>query len=883
MSENHWWQEQYETVAKSLDVDIDKGLTEQEASARLKRFGFNQLPEQKAISPLKIFLNQFASFVIWFLLIAAAIAGILGEWIDALAIGAIVIFNAIMGFIQEYRAEQALAALKKMTTPYSKVIREGGVKSVPSEKIVPGDLILVEAGDRIPADGRLVKVVQLTTQEAALTGESVPISKILNPILEQEVTLADRKNMVFMGTSVAGGKGHFIVTETGIQTEFGKIASLLQERKEEKTPLQVRLEQLGHRLVWICLAVVALVFVVSLLRKTPWIDAILTSLSLAVAAIPEGLPAVVTIALAAGVWKMAKRNALIRRLPSVETLGCASVICTDKTGTLTRNEMEVKSIWVGGKSIEVTGNGYIPEGKFLHGQNEMHPQEDKDLMTALEICLLCNNAGLVEQEGKWQIVGDPTEGALLVVARKAGLKKASLETLHPIIEEIPFDSERKRMSVLRKDGEQLRLYVKGALDILIESSQCSEDQRLEISRVNREMASQALRVLAVAYKDIKQGETVSEENLVFVGLIAMRDPPRAEAKIAIEKCKKAGIQPVMITGDHHDTAVAIAKELGLLSANKKTMTGIELDHLSEEAFNPIVKDIAVYSRVTAAHKLKIVRAWKNYDEVVAMTGDGVNDAPAIKEAHIGIAMGISGTDVTKEVSDLVILDDNFASIVNAVEEGRGIYNNIIKFVLFLLASNIAEIFVVFWGMALGFQDPEGLPFVSLLPVQLLWINLVTDGFPAVALSIDPMDPKVMERKPRKPSSPILSRGMIFHLLIVSSLIGIGTLIACHFGLRKSAELGHTMAFMTIVLLELVQAQVIRSQYGVRFFSNKWFFIALFVSLVCQLAVTYIPSFQKVFRTVNLGATEWTVILIITGVVGFFSYLTSKIYKRIAHE
>ena len=889
-----WWNIAAQDIAGELRTDLKEGLNALEVKKRLEEYGLNQLPEQKKISPVKLFLSQFSSLIVWILIGAAFIAGILGEWIDAWAITVIVFLNAILGFIQEYQAERSLDALKKLSSPRSKVIRDGAPQIVDSNFLVPGDLVLLEAGDRIPADGRVTYSVQLSAQEAALTGESVSVRKITEALTAADLPLGDKKNMAFMGTVVVSGKGRMVVTQTGLETELGKIASMLQQGSEEKTPLQIRLEELGRRLVYFCLGIVAVVFALGLWRGMAFIEILLTALSLAVAAIPEGLPAIVTVALALGVRRMAKRNALIRRLPSVETLGCASVICTDKTGTLTQNEMTVRCAWVNEEFVDVSGVGYSPQGRFEQEGKALNPEDHPELMMALKVAVLCNSARLGESDGAWNIVGDPTEGCLIVAAAKAGLKKEALESRYPLAGEVPFDSDRKRMSVARQSpqGEGKVLFVKGAPDIILE--RCGSilingkkiplgpEQKNGVLRANGKLAGQALRVLALAWRELGRDTPLdesAENDLTFAGLIAMSDPPRPEAKKSIELCRRAGIRTVMITGDHKETAVAVARELGLMDRGELAIDGQELDRMSEESLKDNVRKIVVYSRVSAEHKLKIVRAWKAAGEIVAMTGDGVNDAPAIKEADIGIAMGVTGTDVTKEASDMVITDDNFASIVSAVEEGRGIYDNIIKFVSFLLAANIAELLVIFIGMLLGFTDQKGNTFVSLTAVQLLWMNLVTDGFPAIALGLDPLDPNAMDRPPRKPSEPILSLKFGLQLSSISLIVAAGALAACHFGLRQSVPLAQTMALTTLVVLELVWVQVIRSRYHIGLFSNRWLVFALAGSLALQLCVIYIPPLQKVFGTVSLGKTDWGVILAVTFLVWCLTSGMNKLFKQ----
>lgn len=890
----NWWLQSEHEVSRNLHTDSHLGLSRSEAQKRLQEFGPNQLLEQRKVSAFHLFFDQFSNFIVWILIAAALIAGILREWIDAFAIIVIVILNALLGFFQEYKAERSLTALRKMIKLSSKVIREGKLQTVPSKDIVPGDLILIEAGDHIPADGRFIRSFGLSTQEAALTGESVPIHKTADSFEAYDLSVGDKKNMGFLGTVAVSGKGYMIVTETGIQTELGKIASLLRQGNEEQTPLQKRLQELGLRLAWLCLGIVFLVFTLGYLKGTPLIENLLISISLAVAAIPEGLPAIVTIALSIGVHKMAKRNALVRRLPSVETLGCTTVICSDKTGTLTQNEMTVRSIWVNHTFIDVTGIGYSPDGNFEINHITINPKDIPELLMTLKIGVLCNSAELYQTHNhlqNWNITGDPTEGALLAVAGKANLFRQDLENENPLLSEIPFDSDRKRMSMARQTREGPVLFIKGAVDIIIAHAETillngkieplTTERKKHIVDANAYLASQALRVLAVGYRPILQETKIdhsSEDKLILVGLIAMMDPPRPEVKKSIETCENAGITTVMITGDHKETAIAVAKELNLLKSDSIILTGAELEQIDDNCLKKCLRKVAIYARTSATHKLRIVRAWKSLGEVVAMTGDGINDAPALKEAHIGIAMGITGTDVTKEASDIVITDDNFASIVNAIEEGRGIYDNITKFVCYLASSNIAEIIIVFMGMLIGFTDFAGNPFVPLSAVQILWINLASDGLPAIALGVDPIDPMAMKRSPRKPSDPLISRKKTFHLLVISFIIAIGTLAACYFGMHQSGKLAQTMAFTTLVVLELVAVQIIRSPYNVSIFSNPLIIAAVALSFLMQLFIVYTPFLQSVFKTVPLSTREWGIILAITIVVWILCDLINRLFK-----
>jgi len=864
------WSQSVESLFSQLKSHPQTGLSEGESKERLKSKGPNTLPQKERVSFWRLLFSQFSSFIIWLLIGAAIVAGFIGDAIDAWAIIAIVIFNAILGFIQEFRAERSLEALQKLALPSSKVIREGVLRTLPSEEIVPGDLLVLEAGDRIPADGRIVDLAQLSIDEASLTGESFPVQKSLS-VLNQKCSLSDRVNMVFRGTTVVSGKGHVLVTKTGIDTEMGKIAQGLLEEGKERTPLQLKLDKLGKRLVYLCLAIVAVVFVLGLFRGLNWMEMLLVALSLAVAAIPEGLPAVVTISLSIGVRKMAEKNALVRRLSSVETLGSTTVICTDKTGTLTESAMAVKQVFVDGKLIDVTGSGYEPSGMF----SSTSPSLEK----ALSIGILCNNANLVKEDGKWACVGDPTECALLTVGAKMELSKEALQREFPYIEEIPFDSDRKMMSVKRGSKENPCFYVKGAPNVLLDraTKMLHEGREVPLDRAlfEREaadLASHAYRVLGVAYQtDFSRKE---KENLVFVGLLAMMDPPRPEVKEAIAECKRAGIQTLMVTGDHKATAEAIAKQLDM--DVKGSIAGAELDSLTDEE----LQNLTLFSRISASHKLRIIKALQSRGHVVAMTGDGVNDAPAIKAADIGIAMGITGTDVTKESSDMIILDDNFTSIVRAVKLGRGIYDNIVKFVSYLLSSNIAEILVIFIAMVLGFTGSDGRTFVPLLPVQLLWMNLVTDGFPAISLALDPIDPRVMSRPPRPKNEEILNRRFSLFIFSISLLVTAGALTACFWGLRQSTQLAQTMTFTTLIVLELVRAQMIRHQYRLTLFSNPYLIAALASSLILQLIVVYVPPLEVIFGTVPLRIEDWGVI----GGIAFLLwwaglFLTKRFYKE----
>lgn len=890
-----FWTISPEDVAAKFGSDLKKGLTTEQAEKNLEQFGFNQLQEARGRSALAVFFDQFKSFLIWVLIAAAIISGFLGEWVDALAIVGIVILNAILGFVQEYRAEKALAALKKMAAPLTKVIRNGELRQIPAREVVPGDLLELEAGDHVAADARVIShTPNFSVHEAALTGESTPVFKTSLELDEEDIPLADRANMVYAGTSVSSGKARAIVVNTGMSTELGQIAQMIQEITIETTPLQRKLEQFGRWIVYLCFFLVGLIFLLEWVRGGELVQVFLTSVSLAVAAIPEGLPAVVTIALALGVQRMVKRHALIRKLPSVETLGAATVICSDKTGTLTKNEMTVKAVYADGRLFSVTGAGYEPEGEFLLEEKKINPEEFPGLYKTLICGTLCNSSNLVQDNGRYRIAGDPTEGALLTIGKKAGLSKEKLEEKEPLVEEIPFDSERKMMTMLRRRNGEYVAYVKGAPDVLLkncayifESGQerpITAGDMERILQVNDSLARQALRVLGCAYRRFsslpeKLEATNVERDLTFVGLVAMIDPPREEVIKAMAACKQAGIKPVMITGDHKVTAVAIARELGMLEEEALALSGEELDRLGPDEFERQVEKIQVYARVSPEHKLKIVRAWRKKGEVVAMTGDGVNDAPAVKEADIGVAMGITGTDVTKEVADMIITDDNFASIVAAVEEGRAIYDNIKKFVHYLLSCNLGEIMVMFVSSLIGWPVP-------LLPIQILWVNLVTDGLPALGLGFDPPDPDIMTRPPRKPDEPIIDKKRASLMTVQGIFIAVCSLVAFSYVLfveKEGIERARTAAFIVLSVSQLFHAFNCRSQmksvFELGVFSNLKLVYAFLASLTLQLSVVYLPFFQKIFKTQNLTVFDWVLVLALSSLSLWAMELVKWLNKR----
>ncbi|MBN1267363.1 MAG: cation-translocating P-type ATPase [Anaerolineales bacterium] len=881
----------------TLGTDPLKGLTSAEAAARMQQYGPNELQEGDRITFLQMILDQLNNFIVIVLIASSLISGLMGDFIESGAIIAIVVLNAVLGVVQEKQAEEALAALRKLAAPDAHVIRDGHRETVPARELVPGDVVLLESGNYVPADLRLLETVNLKVEEAALTGESVPVEKDAQLTLRQDVPLGDRINTAFSGTMVSYGRGRGVVISTGMYTQIGLIARMLQSVQEEQTPLQTRLDHLGKLLGIAALAVCAVVFGVGWLYGLDPREMFMVAVSLAVAAVPEGLAAVVTITLALGMREMIQRNALIRRLVSVETLGSTTVICSDKTGTLTQNQMTVTRIWVDGNMVEVTGGDNELNGSFEVNGKQLGITSIPALTTALWVAALDNDAVIeIAEEGnvssKIRLVGDPTETAMLVAAAKAGARRENLEKAYPRIDEIPFDSQRKRMTTIHKvlaphpddaspfyDDSKQEWEVavtKGAPDVVLDlcsSYQRADDttaplenaMRRQILAANESMAAQALRVLAVAYK-IEQNmpenatpETV-EHSLTFVGLVGMIDPARPEVSAAIETARRAGIRTVMITGDYPDTARAIAQEISLLQEGHQYLTGPELQKMSDEELKAVVQQTDVYARVSPEHKVRIVEALKSHNEVVAMTGDGVNDAPALKRADIGVAMGVTGTDVAKETADMVLTDDNYASIVAAVEQGRVIYSNIRKFVYYLISCNLAEIASIFIAILAGFPSP-------LTPLQLLWLNLITDGAPALALGMEKGDPDIMEQQPRPPEEPIINKRMQLGILVQTIAITGVTLTAFFLGhnlFPDSPNTASTMAFITLSFSELLRAFTARSEnyplLKIGIFSNKWMVYAVAASIVLLLAVTYLPFAQPIFSTVPLTWTQWEIIL-----------------------
>jgi len=890
-------------------------LTSEDAQKRLQQYGPNELQKEKRASPIKMFLEQFTDILIIILVVATALSIAVGELTDAAVIIAIVLATAILGFVQEFRSEKAVEALKKMVAPTAMVLRNGKEVKIPTCEIVPGDIILLYTGDKVPADARLIESFSLKIDEAALTGESSPVNKKTD-VYPKEIPLNDRRNMAFTGTVVVYGRGKAIATSTGMNTEFGKIAKMVQMTEEEETPLEKRTQSIGKWIgilsVVICLAVAA----VGIIEGRNILDMILWGISLAVAAVPEALPAIVTGALAVGMYRMAKVNTIVKKLPAVETLGCTSVICSDKTGTMTKGEMTVQRIYVNDQAVKVSGVGYEPEGEFLIENQKADPKRE-DLRTLLTVATLCNDAKLEKDTTteRWIIKGDPTEGALVVAAAKAGLWKEELGQQQPRVGEIPFSSETKRMTTVHVVSSKKQVaYMKGAPEIVL--GKCSRiladgkirkittDDKTKIIGVNEAMARQALRNLGFAYRELPEMVDTFDEKIekdfVFVGIMGMIDPPREEVKNAIYTCRKAGINVVMVTGDHKLTAVAVAKELNLLGENEeegKVLTGEELEKLSDEELASIVEKVVIYARVSPEHKMRIIKAWKAKGHVVAMTGDGVNDAPALKMSDIGISMGITGTEVTKEASDMVLTDDNFASIIKAAKEGREIYDNIKKYLTYLMRCNIMEILVMFIAvvsvpyLASIFSpgaDPTavGNATIALTAAQLLWVNLTTDGLPALALGVDPGDPDIMERKPRDPEESVFTLDTKLYLTITPILMTTLLLFGYFYyqpwrGVVNGKDMlveARTQLLTAMILMELANAISARSLkypvFKVGVFKNKFLWYAVLSSFALQLVVLYTPGLNTAFGVSAPEPLDWAFAILFTAIV-FISLETGK--------
>ena len=857
------------------------GLSLAEVTVRLNKYGPNELKETKKKTIFMMFLDQFKDFMILILIAAAVVSGVIGELVDTIAIVVIVILNAIIGFVQEYRAEQAMKALKQMAAPTALVLRNNEIMDVPASELVPGDIVMLEAGRIVPADMRLTEVAQLKVEEAALTGESVPVEKTVDPLNEKMVPLGDRNNMAYKGTVVSYGRGIGLVVSTGMETELGNIATMLQEEEEGKTPLQKRLAKFGQRLGIIVLAICAVVFVTGLMRGVDTLLMFLTAISLAVAAIPEALPAVVTISLAIGAKKLVKQNALIRKLPAVETLGSVTYICSDKTGTLTLNKMTVEEVFV---------NGHITSGEAgKRGSGEVKAEQ---LLTAMA---LSNDAALDVDSN---VIGDPTETALFDIAANNGFEKDKLEKTSPRIAEIPFDSGRKRMTTFHKVGARHAVplqgdvvsYTKGAIESILDKCtgaiingafvDMNEEMRKEIADASERMAEDGLRTLAFALReweklpeDITPGNV--EDKLIFLGIAGLLDPPREEAKEAVAVCKRAGIKPVMITGDHPLTAKTIAEKLGIIEDGDGVMTGQELDELTLEEFEEKVAEIRVYARVAPAQKIKIVKALQDKGEFVAMTGDGVNDAPALKRADIGVAMGITGTDVSKESSHMILLDDNFSTIVKAVKQGRRIFDNIRKFIKYTMTSNSGEIWTIFLPPFLGLPIP-------LLPIHILWINLVTDGLPGLALAVEPAEKGIMEKPPRHPKESIFAHGLGYHMLWVGLLMGGVSIFTQAWFINSADTHWQTMVFTVLSLSQMGHVLAIRSDreslLKIGLFSNKHLLGAVLLTFALQMGTIYIPVLNPIFKTAPLTAGELGITLMLSSVV-FFAVEIEKWWFR----
>lgn len=904
-------------VAERLGTSREQGLSSAEAQARLEKYGPNRLEEAPPKKFITLLWEQLNNFVVYLLFAAVIISAVLGEWVEAGAVMAIVVLNAGFGIVQERRAEQALAALRQLASPEAHVLRDGRRVDVPSYEVVPGDVVFLEAGNYIPADVRLIEAVNLRVEEAALTGESVPVEKSAGRLEKADVGLGDRVNTTFMGTLVSYGRGSGIVVNTGMRTQVGLIAEMLQSVHHEPTPLQRRLEELGRWLGWAALAICALVFAVGILRGQEALHMFEVAVTLAIAAVPEGLPAVVTISLALGMREMIKRNALIRRLSSVETLGSATVIGSDKTGTLTQNAMTVTSVWVDGRRVEISGTGYQPQGEFTLDGKSFDLGKHHGVFSALWLGALNNDAILESSaESGTRVVGDPTEAAMLVAAAKADAAYGELTRRYPRVQEIPFDSDRKRMTTIHQVADPLTadlspfheshehkgwhvVAVKGAPDVVLELCKqyqtiddavapLNDNMRTRILEANDQMAQDALRVIAVAYrisKDVPDKLTPEhvEQDLVFVGLLGMIDPPRPEVKDALAKARSAGIRTVMITGDYPQTARAIALQIGLVDeANSKVIPGAELNEMTDEQLREEIKRTSVFARVSPEHKVRIVQALRANGNVVAMTGDGINDAPALKQADIGVAMGITGTDVAKETADMVLTDDNYSSIVSAVEQGRVIYSNIRKFVFFLLSCNTAEIMIIFTAIMMGLPSP-------LAPIQLLWLNLLTDGAPALALGTEKGDPDIMKLPPRRKDEPIIDGEMRIGIGIQTVVKTAATLTAYVLGLQLFPTSGaenltaSTMAFMTLGLSELVRAYTARSEHYSMFhgglFSNKNMNVAVMISTVLLLVVVFFPPFQGVFDTTSLTWLQWEIVLPLSVLPAVAAEITKWFIRR----
>ncbi len=882
----NWHSIEIDNVLRKLDSNI-KGLTDEDAKERLEKFGYNELPKKKKTTALKIFLGQFRNFLVILLIFATVLSLFLGEIIEAIVMFSIILLSAVLGFIQEYKAEKAIEALERISAPTAKILRNSRELKIPARELVPGDIILLETGDIVPADSRIIEVSSLQIDEASLTGESVPSNKVIEPF-KPHVSIADQENMAFMSTVVTYGKGKGVVTNTGMETELGNIATSIQTTKDVQTPLQLRFAEMAKQIGFAVIILVSIVFLAGLIRGGVQLTYIvLFALSLAVAAVPSSLPAVVTISLAMCAKALAKRNMIIKKLPAAESLGSVTIICSDKTGTITKNQMTIARIFTNNKIINVSGAGYEPYGNFYVDDEEINP---KELELLLRIGYLCNNAKLVKNENGWGIIGDPTEGSLIVLGEKGGRDKEDLRNNFSLIKELPFDSERKRMSKIFRSNldNKTEVYVKGAPDLILDI--CNEilengkirritpDDKEKILNINNSFAENALRVLGLAYKELPNLVEYNldnvEKNLVFVGLVGMIDPPRDEIKEAIKQCREAGIDVMIITGDHAVTAKSIAERIGLFIEGDTVLTGDDIGNMTDEELEERIKNVRIIARALPIQKSRIVDALKNNGHIVAMTGDGVNDAPALKKADIGIAMGITGTDVAKEVSKTILVDDNFATIVNAISEGRNIYDKIIKSTRYLLSCNTGEIVAVFLAIILRFPLP-------LIPLQILLMNLLTDGLPALGLSSEQPDTDIMKRPPKDPKGNTLSGDVVTMILIFGLVMGTGTLYLFSFYLDSDLRLAQTVAFTTLVMFEMFAVIGSRSLLPFRKLnplSNKWLLLGVTSSIIIQISLIYWQPLQSVFGTVPLTLNDWVGILAVSS-LGFVVMEMSKFFIR----
>jgi len=888
-----WYNKGKREVLNELGTDLSHGLSNREAAKRLEKYGRNELEEQVKKSFISKLIAQFADFLIIILLIAAGISAFVGEREDAFVILSIVVINAILGIYQEGKAERSVEALQKLSAPNAKVIREGNQITLPAAEIVPGDVVVLEAGDIIPADIRLLESSNMKVEEASLTGESVPVEKDAKAKVAGYVGIGDRHNMGFSSTIVTYGRGKGVVVETGHNTEIGNIATKIQSYDDEETPLQIKLNQLGKVLGTLTILICIVVFFVGLVQGRQVLKMLLTSISLAVAAIPEGLPAIVTIVLSIGMNRMAGKNAIVKKLLAVETLGATSVICSDKTGTLTQNEMTVVKAYVDDKILDIEGGGYDPTGDVKLDSRKININSLPDLRNLVSIGALANDAQLDNSTGSYKIIGDPTEGAIITFAGKLGQTAEQLNMIYPRVEELPFDSSRKMMTTFHSNyiNGKIVSFTKGAPDIVI--SKCTKialngktvdftkELKDKVLSVNTKFARSALRVLSMAYKcwnDVPDhlDFDLVENDMIFIGLVGMIDPARPEVKESIKLCKEAGIETVMITGDYKETAYAIAKDLGMVESESQAMMGEELDNCSDEELREVVKKTKVYARVSPEHKVKIVTALKENGHITSMTGDGVNDALALKKADIGVAMGITGTDVAKNTAEVILTDDNFATIVNAVEEGRIIFSNIKKFVFFLLSCNIGEILLVFVSILIGWEVP-------LVPIQLLWLNLVTDSFPAMALGVENAEPGIMKHPPRDTKEPILDKSMMSGIIFQAVAIAFASLLSYYwaarmYGIGKGLVHVRTVVFATLITAELLRAFSSRSQtytlFKIGFFSNMRMIQAVFVSFALTVLVLYVPVLNEIFDVMPLTMRDWEIVL----TFAFIPMLVGELYK-----